>query len=115
MCLHYNNQFYWVSLGSAGDKSQICSIGVFKQDVRYIQSDIYILYISCLRLVNILYILHILPEISQDLYILHILPEIGLLYPSYVDWDCRLYIYIVVQRIVATEDRHDRRETLCLV
>ena len=25
------------------------------------------------------------------------------------------YIYIYVQRIVATEDRHDRRETLCLV
>ena len=25
-----------------------------------------------------------------------------------------LYIY-VVQRIVTTEDRHDRRETLCLV
>ena len=24
-------------------------------------------------------------------------------------------IYIVVQRIVTTEDRHDRRETLCLV
>ena len=25
------------------------------------------------------------------------------------------YIHVVVQRIVATEDRHDRRETLCLV
>ena len=25
------------------------------------------------------------------------------------------YIYRVVQRIVTTEDRHDRRETLCLV
>jgi len=26
-----------------------------------------------------------------------------------------IYIVLVVQRIVTTEDRHDRRETLCLI
>ena len=26
-----------------------------------------------------------------------------------------MYIFVVVQRILTTEDRHDRRETLCLV